>query len=116
MFLHKRGPQYLHKRACGRYTGRGSKRRDEAISTGAREGDGVALGHRARETSYMFGDVGDHVEQLCRDFGELKCASHSTFETTGDDTALDEDGQRRHRQILGWLLRLDRPDIKNAVC
>ena len=25
-------------------------------------------------------------------------------------------GQRRHRQLLGRLLWLDRPDIKNAVC
>ena len=28
----------------------------------------------------------------------------------------DESGQRRHRQLLGRLLWLDRPDIKNAVC
>ena len=55
------------------------------------KGDGVALGHGARETSYMFGDVGDHVEQLRRDFGELKCTNHPTFETAGDDTALDEE-------------------------
>ena len=33
-----------------------------------------------------------------------------------DDTALDEDGQPRHRQVLGRLLWLDRPDIMNAVC
>ena len=33
-----------------------------------------------------------------------------------DDTTLDEDSQRRHRQMLGRLLWLDRPDIKNAVC
>ena len=32
------------------------------------------------------------------------------------DTILDESGQRRHRQLLGRLLWLDRPDIKNAVC
>ena len=31
-------------------------------------------------------------------------------------TLLDESGQRRHRQLLGSLLLLDRPDMKNAVC
>ena len=29
---------------------------------------------------------------------------------------LDQSGQHRHRQLLGRLLWLDRPDIKNAVC
>ena len=33
-----------------------------------------------------------------------------------NDTILDEPGQRRHRQLLGRLLWLDRPDIKIAVC
>ena len=33
-----------------------------------------------------------------------------------NDTILDESGQRRHRQLLGRLLWLDRPDIKDAVC
>ena len=32
------------------------------------------------------------------------------------DTILDESGQRRNRQLLGRLLWLDRPHIKNAVC
>ena len=32
------------------------------------------------------------------------------------DTTLDEKGQRRHRQKLGRLLWLDRPETKNAVC
>ena len=40
-----------------------------------------------------------------------------SFETPDDnDTILDESGQRRHRQLLGRFLWLDRPDIKNAVC
>ena len=33
-----------------------------------------------------------------------------------NETILDESGPRRHRQLLGKLLWLDRPDIKNAVC
>ena len=33
-----------------------------------------------------------------------------------NDTILDESGQRRNRQLLGRLLWLDRPHIKNAVC
>ena len=40
-----------------------------------------------------------------------------SFEKPDDnDTILDESGQRRHRQLLGRLLWLDRPDMKNAVC
>ena len=40
-----------------------------------------------------------------------------SFEKPDDnDTVLDESGQRRHRQLFGRLLWLDRPDIKNAVC
>ena len=40
-----------------------------------------------------------------------------SFEKPDDsDTVLDEFGQRRHRQLLGGLLWLDRPNIKNAVC
>ena len=39
-----------------------------------------------------------------------------TFEKVADsDTILDQSGQHRHRQLLGRLLWLDRPDIKNAV-
>ena len=56
---------------------------------------------------------------LCKDFGfgELKGSNTLSFENSDDnDTILDESGQRRHRQLLGRLLWLDRPDIKNAVC
>ena len=31
-----------------------------------------------------------------------------------NDTVLNESGQRRHRQLHGWLLWLDRPEIKNC--
>ena len=49
--------------------------------------------------------------------GELKGSNTLSFEKPDDnDTLLDESGQRRHRQLLGKLLWLDRPDIKNAVC
>ena len=51
------------------------------------------------------------------DFGELKGSNTFSFEKPDDsDTILDEPGQRRHRELLGRLLWLDRPDIKNAVC
>ena len=51
------------------------------------------------------------------DFGELKGSNTLSFEKPVDnDTVLDESGQRRHRQLLGRLLLLDRRDIKNAVC
>ena len=56
---------------------------------------------------------------LCKSFGfgELKGSNTLSFEKPDDnDTILDESGQRRHRQLLGRLLWLDRPDIKNAVC
>ena len=61
----------------------------------------------------------DCVTKLCKDFGfgELKGSNTLSFEKPNDnDTILDESGQRRHRQLLGRLLWLDRPDIKNAVC
>ena len=51
------------------------------------------------------------------DFGELKGSNTLSFEKPDDnDTILDESGQRRHRQLLGKLRWLDRPDMKNAVC
>ena len=59
------------------------------------------------------------MTKLCKDFGfgELKGSNTLNFEKPDDnDTLLDESGQRRHRQLLGRLLWLDRPDIKNAVC
>ena len=59
------------------------------------------------------------MTKLCKDFGfgELKGSNTLSFEKPDDnDTILDESGQRRHRQLLGRLLWLDRPDIKNAVC
>ena len=68
---------------------------------------------------YTFGVSCDYVTKLCKDFGfgELKGSNTLSFEKPDDsDTILDESGQRRHRQLLGRLLRLDRPDIKNAVC
>ena len=68
---------------------------------------------------YTFGVSSDYVTNLCKDFGfgELKGSNTLNFEKLDDnDTILDESGQRRHRQLLGRLLWLDRPDIKNAVC
>ena len=59
------------------------------------------------------------MTKLCTDFGfgELKGSNTLNFEKPDDnDTVLDESGQRRHRQLLGRLLWLDRPDFKNAVC
>ena len=50
-------------------------------------------------------------------FGGLKGANNLVFEKHHEDgTILNEDGQRCHTQMLGRLLWLDRPDIKNAVC
>ena len=50
-------------------------------------------------------------------FGELKGSNTLSFEKLDDnDTILGESGKRRHRQLLGRLPWLDRPDIKNAVC
>ena len=68
---------------------------------------------------YTFGVSSDYVTKLCEDFGfgELKGSNTLSFEKPDDnDTILDESGQRRHRQLLGRLLWLDRLDIKNAVC
>ena len=59
------------------------------------------------------------MTKLCKDFGfgELKWSNTLNIEKPDDnDILLDESGQRRHRQLLGRLLWLDRPDIKNAVC
>ena len=69
--------------------------------------------------SYTFGVSCDYVTKLCKDFGfgELKGSNTLSFAKPDDnDTILDESGQRCHRQLLGRLLWLDRPDIKNAVC
>ena len=79
------------------------------------------LGRSLCRTSqgHTFGVSSDYVTKLCKDsgFGELKGSNTLYFEKTDDnDTILDESGQRRHRQLLGRLLWLDRPDIKNAVC
>ena len=60
----------------------------------------------------------DYVTKLCKDsgFGELQGSNTLIFEKPDDnDTVLDESGQRHRRQLLGRLLWLDRPDIKNAV-
>ena len=68
---------------------------------------------------YTFGVSCDYVTKLCKDFGfgELKGSNTLSFEKPDDsDTFLDESGQRRHRQLLGRLQWLDRPDFKNAVC
>ena len=68
---------------------------------------------------YTFRISCGYVTKLCKDFGfgELKGSSTLCFEKLDDnDTVLDESGQRRHRQLLGMLLWLGRPDIKNAVC
>ena len=61
----------------------------------------------------------DYVTKLCKDFGfgEVKGSNTLSFEKPDDnDTVLDESGQQHHRQLLGRLLWLNRPDIKNAVC
>ena len=66
-----------------------------------------------------FGVSCNFVTKLCKDFGfgELKGSNTLSFEKPDDNnTILDESGQRRHRQLLGGLLWLDRPDIKNAAC
>ena len=68
---------------------------------------------------YTFGVSSDYVTKLCKDFGfgELKGSNTLSFEKPDDnDTILDESGQRRHRRLLGRLLWLDRPDIKNTFC
>ena len=62
---------------------------------------------------------GDYVTKLCKDFGfgELKGSNTLSFEKLDDNnTILDESGHRRHRQLLGKLRWLNRPDIKIAVC
>ena len=62
-----------------------------------------------------FGVSCDHVAQMCKDFvfGQLKDSNTLSFEKVDEsDTILDESGQRCHRQLLGRLLWLDRPDIK----
>ena len=59
------------------------------------------------------------MTQLCKDFGFGQLEGSNTFsfkKVAESDTILDESGQRRHRQLLGRLLWLDRLDIKNAVC
>ena len=67
---------------------------------------------------YTFGVSSDYVTKLCKDFGfgEPKGSNTLNFEKLDDNAVLDESGQRRHRQLLGRLLWLDRLDIKNAVC
>ena len=68
---------------------------------------------------YTFGVSCDYVTKLCKDFGfgELKGSITLSFGKPDDnDTILDESGQRRHRQLLGRLLWLDRLDINHAVC
>ena len=68
---------------------------------------------------YTFGISCDHVTKLCKDFGfgELKGSNTLSFEKPDDkDTIMDKSVQRRHKQLLGKLLWLDRPDIKNGVC
>ena len=79
------------------------------------------LGRSLRRTpqGYTFGVSCEFVTKLCKDFGfgELKGYPTLSFEKPDDnDTIQDESGQRRRRQLLGRLLWLDRPDIKNAVC
>ena len=54
----------------------------------------------------------DFVTKLCKDlgFGELK----GSDTLSDNDNILDESGQRRHKQLLGRLLWLDRQDIKKT--
>ena len=68
---------------------------------------------------YTYGVSSGYVTKLCKDFGfgEVKGSNTLNFEKTdGNDTIQDESGQRRHRQLLGRLLWLYRPDIKNTFC
>ena len=69
---------------------------------------------------YTFGVSCDYVTKLCKDFGfcELKGSNTLSFGKPDDnDTILHESGRRRHRQLLGRLLWLDRLDIKCAeIC
>ena len=68
---------------------------------------------------YTFGVSCDYVTKLCKDFcfGEPKGSNTLNFEKPDDnDTLMDESAQRRHGQLLGRFLWLDRPDINNAVC
>ena len=71
------------------------------------------------QQGYTFGASSDYVTKLCKDFGfgELKGSNTLSFEKVAEsDVILDESGRRRHRQLLGRLLWLNRLDIKNAVC
>ena len=66
---------------------------------------------------YTYGVSSDYVTRLCKDFGFGESMGSNTlnFQKPDDnDTILDESGQRRHRQLLGRLLWLDRLDVKNA--
>ena len=59
---------------------------------------------------YNFGASCDYAKQLCNDFGfgDLKGSSTLAFEKTLEiDAVLDDAGQRKHRHVLGRLLRLD---------
>ena len=69
---------------------------------------------------YTFGVSCDYVTKLCKDFGcgELKGSNTLSFEKPDDsDTLLDESGQRRHRQLLGycgWILLTSRTQFVNC--
>ena len=70
---------------------------------GDRETTGL-LGQNIEKDDDLFGVADDDVKQLCTDFGsgELKGTNNLAVERhQEDDTVLDEDGQRRHRQMLG---------------
>ena len=57
------------------------------------------------------------VTKLCKDFWFWRTLKGSILRNLTTMTlSLDDAGQRRQRQLLGKLLWLDRPDIKNAVC
>ena len=68
---------------------------------------------------YTFAVSCEYAPHLCKDFGfgQLKGSNTLGFEKIAEsETILDDPGQRRHRQLLGRLLWLERPDLKNAVC
>ena len=69
---------------------------------------------------YTFGVSCDSVTKLCKDLGfwRTQGIQHTQFRETLTTMTLSWTNldQRRHRQLLGRLLWLDRPDIKIAVC
>ena len=107
--------------------GDGTEWRDKTVVTGAPEGHGNAVEDGDRRTVHVPGTAFeqdnarfqlqgfDCLKQLCNyfGFGELKGSNNIVFEKTVEgDTAVDDAGQRKYKQLLGRSQRLERPDIK----